>query len=391
MAGVRCSAVNVVNIMMALIADETDGRAPESVCSDVLSDEMLTALYRLSKSHDLAHLVGDVLIQNGLIQNQEIRAKFEKQMMMAVFRYEQINYELNRLREAFNQAEIPFIPLKGAVIRKYYPQPWMRTSCDIDILVHEADLERAVTLLTGTLAYREDSKGAHDVGLYAESGVHLELHYCLSEDASDGILDSVWERCTPLADLPFCYVMPDDLFYYYHIAHMAKHFQIGGCGVRPFVDLRMLNRCHDADRAGRQALLETGGLAAFSDAVNRLSAVWFDGETHTDLTRQMEQFLLSGGVYGTTENRVTVQQVKKGGKLRYAISRIWLPYEELKFHYPSLEGKRYLLLFYEIRRWGKLIFCGGAKRSVRELKLNAATSKDDRDSTTDMLIGLGLK
>ncbi|MBO4954226.1 MAG: nucleotidyltransferase family protein, partial [Clostridia bacterium] len=36
---------------------------------------------------------------------------------------------------------IDFMPLKGAVIRQYYPEPWMRTSCDIDIHVKKDRLE----------------------------------------------------------------------------------------------------------------------------------------------------------------------------------------------------------------------------------------------------------
>lgn len=48
--------------------------------------------------------------------------------MIAIYRYEKINYELNRLRSALNEAQIPFIPLEGSVLRQYYPEPWMRTS-----------------------------------------------------------------------------------------------------------------------------------------------------------------------------------------------------------------------------------------------------------------------
>ena len=85
-------------------------------------------LYKLSKAHDLAHLVGDALIKNDLIGNDEIKEKYQKQVMIAIYRYEKINYELNRLRSALNEAQIPFIPLKGSVLRQYYPEPWMRTS-----------------------------------------------------------------------------------------------------------------------------------------------------------------------------------------------------------------------------------------------------------------------
>lgn len=101
-------------------------------------------LYKLSKAHDLAHLVGDALIKNDLIGNDEIKEKYQKQVLIAIYRYEKINYELNRLRSALNEAQIPFIPLKGSVFVSVLPRA---VDADEFILVHESDLERDITAL----------------------------------------------------------------------------------------------------------------------------------------------------------------------------------------------------------------------------------------------------
>ena len=145
---------NFVCMMMELIAGEIGGRTYDELRRG-LTDSELARLYRLSKDHDLAHLVGNALIKNSLISNDEIRAEFQKQIMLAVYRQERLDGELNRLRRVLNAAEIRFIPLKGAVLRRYYPEPWMRTSCDIDILVHESDLERTLAVLKEKMAYRQ--------------------------------------------------------------------------------------------------------------------------------------------------------------------------------------------------------------------------------------------
>ena len=133
---------NHIRVMMDLIAYEVCGKSIDK-SQYSLTDEELVKLYKLSKSHDLAHLVGDALIKNNLIGDGEVKAKFQKQMVLAVYRYEKINYELGRLRKVLNEAKIPFIPLKGSVLRKYYLEPWMRTSCDIDVLVHEEAVDQA--------------------------------------------------------------------------------------------------------------------------------------------------------------------------------------------------------------------------------------------------------
>ena len=377
----------IIRAMMDLIAYEVCGKEIDKAQYSFTDDE-LAKLYKLSKSHDLAHLVGDALIKNGLIGDGELKTKFQKQIMLAVYRYEKINYELGRLRKVLNETEIPFIPLKGSVLRRYYPEPWMRTSCDIDVLVNESDLERAASVLTSAMGYKVDSKGSHDVGMFSDGGVHLELHYSLIEDKIVGsvadILRSAWKNASPVSDTSE-YVFGDDMFFFYHTAHMAKHFINGGCGIRPFIDIWDLNHRVSFDREKRDALLAEGGLLTFAKQAEALSEAWFGNGEHTDITRRMQDYLLKGGVYGTTANRVSVQQIRKGGKIRYAFSRIWLPYDVLKFHYPSLSGKRWLLPVFEVRRWFKLIFCGGFKRSVNELKLNSSTTSEVQTETKEML------
>ena len=382
----------ISEIMINLIAGDVCGKEIDFQNLH-LSDDDLKQLYTLSKKHDLAHLVGDALIRNRLLSDGGVKAKFEKQMMTAVYRYERINYELNSLSETLNQSEIPFIPLKGSVLRQYYPEPWMRTSCDIDILVHDADLNRAVILLTEQLEYRAESEQTHDIGMYSPGGVHLELHYTLIESnvvgKADEVLKAVWEQSLPGQDCHYRYVMSEEMFYYYHIAHMAKHFQNGGCGIRPLLDLWILNHNIVYNTERLNALLEEGGLLTFAGTARQLAEVWFGNGGHNSVTEEMEKYILSGGVYGTMNNRVAVQQIRRGGKLRYAMSRIWLPYDTLKSHYPSLEGKRFLLPFYEVRRWGKLLFSGGAKRGIRELKLNSSKTKAEQLRTNEMLSHLG--
>ena len=85
-----------------------------------------------------------------------------------------------------------------------------------------------------------------------------------------------------------------------------------------------------------------------------------------------------------------MQQVKRGGKLRYACSRIWLPYETMRVYYPSLDGKPKRLPLYELYRWGRLLFCGGAARSVNELRLNSRISGARAEAARALLSELGL-
>ena len=184
--------------------------------------------------------------------------------------------------------------------------------------------------------------------------------------------------------------MSDALFYTYHIYHMVKHYVLGGCGVRPFLDLWILNHAVTFDGSARKRLLKDEQLLTFAKEAERLSEVWFGEAEHTELTLQMERFLLQAGVYGNLENKVAVQQVKQGSKLRYALSRIWMPYNVLKLHYPVLKKHKWMLPFCQVARWFRLVFRGGVKRGVGELTMNRSVSDEQQNATETMLKKLGL-
>ena len=379
----------IIRTMMDLIAYEVCGMTIDRSQYE-LTDEDLAKLYKLSKSHDLAHLVGDALIKNDLIEDGEIKAKFQKQMMLAVYRYEKINYELGRLRKVLNEAKIPFIPLKGSVLRKYYPEPWMRTSCDIDVLVHEEAVDQAAQTIVDKLGYTYEKKQYHDISLMSDGGVHLELHHTIKENKAniDALLADCWDYATVLDGYECEFT--NEFFFFHQIAHASYHFLHGGCGVRPILDLYLLQRKMLFDNTVLDEMLEKSGIKKFFDAAKALSEVWFcDGE-HTDVTRRMEDYLLRGGVYGSTANSMAVCQQKEKGRLGYIINRIWLPYELLCITYPRLKGRKYLQLFYEIKRWFRIFNPEARKHKKRDLDIIKGLDAEQKAEVNQMLSDLGL-
>ncbi len=359
----------VEKVFFALIRFEING---DELCDEIknlITLEMLPALFKLSKRHDLAHLIGDALDKHGLLPDgTEAKKRFLQERNMAVYRYEQIQYEFEQICDTLEKAKIPFIPLKGSVIRKYYPEPWMRTSCDIDILVKEENLSAAIVCLVDTLGYSKGEKCFHDISLMSPSSVHLELHYNLIEkdEKMDILLENVW-RNVYTNDGSMMHLMNFPYLMFYLFAHMKHHFLKGGCGVRSFLDIYiLLNRVQLSCR-GFEELCKEAGILKFAQESIALANSWFsNGEfKYNEL---MGEFILTGGVYGQVENKVMLQQTKKGGKIKYLISRIWLPYEWLKYSYPSLEGRRRLTPFYQLHRWWSIIAQKRVGRGVSELK-----------------------
>lgn len=380
---------NLIRAMMDLIAYEVCGKELDK-SQYTLTDDELAKLYKLSKSHDLAHLVGDALIKNDLIGDGEIKAKFQKQIMLSVYRYEKINYELGRLRKVLNEAKIPFIPLKGSVLRRYYPKPWMRTSCDIDVLVNEEAVDDAAQIIVDRFCYTYEKKNYHDISLMSDGGVHLELHHSIKENEPniDLLLSDCWDYATVLDG--FEYEFTNEFFFFHQFAHMSYHFLHGGCGVRPFLDIYLLEEKLDFRRDKLDEMLAKTGMKKFCDAAKSLSEVWFGDGEHTDVTRRMEQFVLSGGVYGTKKNSMAVCQQKENGRLGYIINRIWLPYELLCITYPRLKGRKYLQLFYEMKRWLRVFNPEARKHKKNELDIIKGLDAEQKAEVNQMLSDLGL-
>ncbi len=383
----------LIEILVALLKSEVCDSIQFSEEKRAFIKAHLEELYKLSKAHDMVHLVASALEKLNLLDKDELSQKFKKHQMIALYRTETLQYELTNIIQTLENEGIPFMPLKGAVIRPLYPEPWMRTSCDIDLLVHESDLKKAVVTLESVLNYRaEDHRNYHDISMYSPSGVHLELHFNIQENmpSMDLLLSRVWEHSTLVENMKYHYKQMNEYFMFYHIAHMAYHLLSGGCGIKPFLDIYILEHNLNYNDQNLDELLEKCELLTFAKYVRRLSNVWFGDEAHTPLTLELQRYVLNGGVYGTLLNKVSAQQLKHGGKFGYVFSRMFVSYDTLKLYYPILQQHRWLLPLMQIRRWGRLIVYDRFRHSVKELKATSNVSKEQTEEMKTFFDKIGL-
>lgn len=369
---------------------ELDGKHLES-----LSNEMLEQIYKITKSHDMAHLVASALNKQKRLAQDEISQKYQKQWMMAVYRYEKINYELNRVSDVLENHGIAFLPLKGSVLRKYYPEPWMRTSCDIDILIHHEDAEKAIQALCDVGFTLQKSTTTYDYQMSAPGGVHLELHFSLKQDASilqaETILESVWDECELETDKQYHYRMRNEMFLFYHIVHTANHFTYGGCGIRPIIDLWLLTNKMEIDKDKLRFLLSQSKLFEFYEASVELSKVWMENASHSDITLRMEQFILTGGVYGNSSTSALMKAAKGESKIRSFFKLLLLPRANLEVTYPNLKKHPILLPFYQIKRWFRIFNRKKRQRIERMTAARNSVNTNEANQTKILLQDLGLQ
>ena len=345
----------------------------------VVEPDVLPLLFNFSKKHDLAHLIGDALDKNGFLpENSEAKKRFLNERNLAVMRYEQKRYEFTQICTVLENAKIPFMPLKGAVIQDLYPEAWMRTSCDIDVLVKKQELNRAISLLTDNLGYNCKSIGQHDAQIFSPTGVHIELHFSLQEAETEKTagkyLDSVWERVSP-TDY-FTKVMPDEFLYTYIISHMIKHVKFGGCGIRAIMDIHLLSKSIDLEKT--RGPLKRCGFLPFAEAVENLASAWFGDGQKSELSTRLEEYILTGGVYGSFDNKISARQSRQKTKLGYFLRRLFIPFGELKQKYQILHKCAILYPFCLVARWFSAIFNKETKARIsKEVKKSNEVANSD--------------
>jgi len=386
--------LEINEILISLVRSEILGEEPSAETVDSLNGETMAELYKLSKPQDITHIVANALLSRGLVPDGELKNAFLKEQMTSVFRHAQIRHELDRVCRALDAAKIDHMPLKGSVIRRFYPRPELRTSCDIDVLVKPSMLDVACGVMVDVLKYKFEARTAHDVSYYSPSKTHIELHYDLfeSDDAElNAVISRTWDMSHTVDGSDYRYEMENDMFVVYHIAHMAKHFMGGGCGVRPFIDLWIAKNKMGYNKENVISMLSECSLGVFAEQVILLSDIWLGGESHTELTREMENYILGSAIYGTVENHVAIEKAKKGGSFGYYFSRLFMPYSKLKKIYPRLEKYPILYPFYQVKRWCRFIYRGRLFHARAEIKAASNTPTDKQKSIVALCDSLGLK
>ena len=382
-------------IFFALIKSAVCGVALTDDEKAAFSEEMLPKFYKLSKKHNIAHLIALGLELNGLDAGEsEYYEKFEKQKLTVLYNQERLNYQFNEQCAVFEKNKIPFMPLKGSVIKAYYPESWMRTSCDIDILIHEKDLKRAISALKNELSYEgKDEEHYHNVSLFSPDGVHLELHFSIKEAMKniDSLLQKVWNYSEKKENSEFQFRQTNEFLMFHIIAHMYYHFLSGGCGIKAFIDLMLLNKHLVFEKAEVLRMCTSCDIGKFYGSALKLADVWFNGAEHDELTAFMENFIFKGGVFGNTTSVAQMKSARRNGRLGYVLEKFFLPIELMQTLFPILKKHVWLLPFCHVARWIRLIFCGGIEKTKKSIKAGQRVSDDQLAKTTKFLNKLDIK
>ena len=112
--------MNTAQLLFQLIRVAVCDETPAENLNTACTPEALEQVYALASRHDLAHLAGQGASKLSLPDSEPLQ-KCKKAAMQAFLRHARQIYTYQNVCALLEQAQIPFIPLKGSVLRDFYP------------------------------------------------------------------------------------------------------------------------------------------------------------------------------------------------------------------------------------------------------------------------------
>ena len=317
----------------------------------VLDNVDYSRLIKIAKEQDVLPIVTEGLRNLKITDNKtEFIQNFDDicDTDIALFIYRDIS--LDDIKKCFENHNIDYVFLKGSALKDLYPEQWMRTSFDIDVLVREDDIDKAISVLKKETDFEYKKRLFHDVFLTSQN-VNLELHFNIKEnmESIDKLLSKAWEN-TIKCGASHQYFFNSEYQIFHIIAHMFYHFAHGGLGIRPYIDLWLLRHKTEFDDNAVRKMCDQCGILKFYEKSCNISKVWLENAEHDNITRALEQYCFNGGLFGSRKNRVLAIKRKHKG-IGYFLSRMFVSRQSLEISYPSLKRHPNLIALYQIRRW----------------------------------------
>ena len=274
----------------------------------------LEKVYAASKFHSLEAIVCFALESMPGGFSGELAQKWIQEKNRILHKTILFDAERKAICQELEKSEIWYCPLKGSILKDFYPVPAMRQMTDIDILFDESKAEEVREFFIKR-GYTVDSYGEHNDDIYKKKPFYnFEMHRSLFCYNVYSDWDSYWSHITDrlLSDKNTKYGrrMTDEDFYLYFMTHAYKHYIGSGVGIRPLIDcwIWLHNKSDQMDWSIVHSHLEEIGLISFENTVRTLAENLFTGiEYDKELSPDLQDklcYMLNSGTFGTLENQI---------------------------------------------------------------------------------------
>lgn len=356
-----------------LLSSVLNGTEPVALSKNIDLD----ALYTFESDQSVANMTYEVLKKLGY--SEEKLKKFQDEYKVNMLREARFELAGQQVFDALEKAKIPFIPLKGAVLKNLYPNPALRNFTDYDIFIDPNKYEKIKNIMQ-SLGYFYDGDTENDMDFVKKPSLHFEMHFSLFTSAYDfnGYFNKPFEKTYLKEGKKYFHLYRNEDFLVHVLAHLYKHFTDGGCGIKQFMDMYVLTKKLELDMDYIHNELETIGLNGFLETVIRLNAFLFDSEKPDDNLLEIADYVFNCGTFGSVKNNMALEYAQDNEdakkhfglyKMKYFANRWQLSFSGMKKQYPILGKLPFLLPFCYFHKLFKVVFFkrGVIKSQVKDI------------------------
>ena len=268
------------------------------------------------------------------------------------------NSERTKVLRAFDENGIWYAPLKGAVLKNYYPKAEMREMADNDILCDGTKMVQLRKIMQA-LGFECASFGRTNHDVYRKNKMNFEMHRTLFRPYAFPLFDSYYadvkERLIKDDDTLSGYHMSDEDFYIYILCHMFQHYDSAGIGLRALLDIYVINqkkgRSLNREYIGRE--LKRLDLKAFESEVRILAEKTFSLQPLSEEEQEQLAFFFKSNCFGLISIFLAKRISKinsKSAKRRYIFRRFFPEANFIRIFYPRVYQYKILYPFFCVYR-----------------------------------------
>ena len=343
-----------------------------SAREEILADVNLKQLLIMAGNHSVASMVCMALEKTTIFASADESTK--KHWLEAKNKAIRKNMLLDAERKTIlHELEIQgiwYMPLKGSILKDWYPKPGMREMADNDILFDYSGRKQVRELFQNrgykTVSFR---KGNHDT--YEKPPIYnFEMHVSLFQWTYKKLneqYENVKENLLPVDGTAYQFTFTPEDFYVFALAHAYKHYCYSRTGIRTLTDIYVMNR-HLSDLMDRDEVekkLTHLGIAEYEQHNRMLAEKLFSSVrplAEIELTEDEKEMLLyycDMTTCRTGDDRVNnhlheLQENSEGitlwTKLKYCCVRLFPGKGFCKFDYPFVYKHPWTLPFFWVWR-----------------------------------------
>lgn len=356
-------------LLIYLMACSLQGTEPEGA---PLANIDLEALLRLAKAHSVSAMVCMALEQTDAFQHaaETTRLKWLEAKNKAIRKNMLLDAERKAILHELEIQGIWYMPLKGSILKDWYPKPGMREMADNDILFDPSGREQVREIFQNR-GYKTVSFGKLNHDEYEKPPIYnFEMHVSLFHGMYKELTEqyeNVKERLLPVNGTAYQFAFTPEDFYVFALAHAHKHYSHSGTGVRTLADIYVMER-HLGDIMDRDEVeqkLTQLGIAEYEQHSRVLAEKLFSAVrplAEIELTEDEKEMLLyycDATTYGTVGNSVNnrlhelqenSEDITLWTKLKYCGVRLFPGREFCKLYYPFVYRHPWTLPFFWVWR-----------------------------------------